>query len=226
MFHEVGQPHGLPFNPFKSCVIPRPIGWVTTQDAAGRVNLAPFSFFNAVASEPPLVVLGINGRHAVGGGDKDTLRNCRETSEFVVNMATHDLRDALNKTSAPLPPGENEFVHAGLTPAPSRLIAPPRVAESPVHLECRVHQIVDLPSDDPASGNTLVIGRVVGVHVADDALTADGRVDVEKIRPIARLGYQDYATVERVWQLTRPKGGGDAVAEGAGAAAGVPAAPR
>lgn len=219
MFHEVGQPHGLPFNPFKSCVIPRPIGWVTTVDAAGRVNLAPFSYFNAVAGEPPMVVLGIGGRHAVDGGEKDTVRNCRATGEFVVNMATHDLRDAVNATSRPLPPGGSELDHAGLTAAASRLVAPPRVAESPIHLECRVWQIVDLPPDGDGAPNALVIGTVVGVHVADAALTPDGKVDVERIRPIARLGYQDYATIDRVWQLTRPKGGGDAVAEGQAPAA-------
>lgn len=216
MFHEVGTPHGLPFNPFKSCIIPRPIGWTTTVDAEGRVNLAPFSFFNGMASEPPMVVLGINGRHGGGGACKDTLANCRATGEFVINMATEALKDAMNTTAGPHPTGTDEMALAGLTPEPSVLVRPPRVAESPVHLECRVHEIVPLPSDDPDSANTLVIGRVVGVHVRDDALTPDGRVDVECIRPIARLGYQDYATVERVWQLTRPRGGGDATAEGKG----------
>ncbi|WP_404380971.1 flavin reductase family protein [Caenispirillum salinarum] len=214
MFHEVGQPHGLPYNPFKSCVIPRPIGWITSVDVQGRVNLAPFSFFNALASEPPLVMISINGRHGGGGPSKDTLANCRETGEFVVNMATYALRDAVSATSGPLPTGESELDAAGLTAEPSQLVAPPRVAESPIHLECRVHQIIDLPSDNPDSRNTMVIGRVVGVHIRDDALTPDGRVDVEKIQPIARLGYQDYATVDRIWQLTRPKGGGDRTAEG------------
>lgn len=214
MFHEVGAPHGLPFNPFKSCVIPRPIGWTTTVDAEGRVNLAPFSFFNALASEPPVVVLGINGRHGTGGPQKDTLANCRATGEFVINMATYDLREAMNRTAGPHPTGADEMRLAGLTPEPSVLVRPPRVAESPVHLECRVHQILDLPSDSPDSRNTAILGLVVGVHVRDDALTPDGRVDVERIRPIARLGYQDYATVDRVWQLVRPQGGGDPTAEG------------
>lgn len=214
MFHEVGQPHGLPFTPFKSCVIPRPIGWVTTCDEDGRVNLAPFSFFNALASEPPLVMIAINGPHGTGARQKDTLANCRATGEFVVNMATYALRHAMSATSGPLPSGESELAAAGLTAEPSRLVRPPRVAESPIHLECRVHDIIALPSDSPDNDNTMVIGRVVGVHICDDALTPDGRVDVEKIQPIARLGYQDYATVERVWQLTRPKGGGDKTAEG------------
>lgn len=205
MFHEIGQPHGLPHNPFKSCVIPRPIGWITSVDSRGRVNLAPFSFFNALASEPPLVMMSINGRHGAGGPCKDTLANCRETGEFVANMATHDLRDAVSKTSGPFPTGESELDAAGLTAEASRLVSPPRVAESPIHLECKVHQILDLPSDNPDAPNTMVIGRVVGVNIRDDVLTPDGRVDVEKIRPIARLGYQDYATVDHVWQLAVPE---------------------
>ena len=202
MFYETDKPHGLPRDPFKSCVVPRPIGWVTSLDATGRVNLAPFSFFNALASDPPIVVLGVGGMQP--HGIKDTLANCRATGEFVVNMATWDLREAMNLTSAGVPAEVDEMALAGLTPAPSRLVRPPRVAESPIHLECRVHLIVDLPCDDPRSYNAAIFGLVVGVHIDDAALTADGLVDVLKIRPLARLGYMDYTSIESVFSMRRP----------------------
>jgi flavin reductase (DIM6/NTAB) family NADH-FMN oxidoreductase RutF len=186
MFYEPKDHHGLPHDPFKSCVVPRPIGWLTTLSEDGVVNLAPFSFFNGVASDPPVVVAGINGRQP--HGPKDTLTNCRETGEFVANMATWDLREAMNLTSASLPAEIDEMALAGLTPAPSNLVKPPRVAESPINLECRVLQFVDLPSNDPESANTAVFGEVVGIHIADSVLT-EGRVDTAKIKPVARLGY-------------------------------------
>jgi len=201
MFYETRDHHGLPHDPFKSCIVPRPIGWLTTLSADGVVNLAPFSFFNGVASDPPVVVVGINGRQP--HGPKDTLTNCRETGEFVANMATWDLREAMNLTSGPLPPEVDEMALAGLTPAPSKLVKPPRVQQSPINLECRVLQFVDLPSDDPDSKNTAVFGHVVGIHIDDSVLT-DGLVDTAKIRPIARLGYMEYAVVEKVFEMHRP----------------------
>lgn len=201
MFYETKEHHGLPHDPFKSCVVPRPIGWLTTLGVDGVVNLAPFSFFNGMASEPPIVVVGINGRKP--HGPKDTLANCRETREFVFNMATWDLREAMNLTSAALPAEIDEMAVAGLTPAPSKLVKPPRVRESPINLECRVLRIVDLPCDDPASTNNVVFGHVVGIHIDDSVLT-DGRVDTAKIKPIARLGYMEYAVVEDVFEMRRP----------------------
>ncbi len=201
MFYEPRNHHGLPHDPFKSCVVPRPIGWLTTLSRNGVVNLAPFSFFNGVASDPPVVVAGINGRQP--HGPKDTLTNCRETGEFVANMATWDLREAMNLTSASLPAEVDEMALAGLTPAPSNLVTPPRVAESPINLECRVLQFVDLPSNDPESLNTAVFGQVVGIHIADSVLS-DGRVDTAKIKPVARLGYMEYAVVEEVFDMPRP----------------------
>jgi flavin reductase (DIM6/NTAB) family NADH-FMN oxidoreductase RutF len=201
MFYEPKDHHGLPHDPFKSCVVPRPIGWLTTLSEDGVVNLAPFSFFNGVASDPPVVVAGINGRQP--HGPKDTLTNCRETGEFVANMATWDLREAMNLTSASLPAEIDEMALAGLTPAPSNLVKPPRVAESPINLECRVLQFVDLPSNDPESANTAVFGEVVGIHIADSVLT-EGRVDTAKIKPVARLGYMEYAVVEEVFAMPRP----------------------
>jgi flavin reductase (DIM6/NTAB) family NADH-FMN oxidoreductase RutF len=201
MFYETKDHHGLPHDPFKSCVMPRPIGWLTTLSKDGVVNLAPFSFFNGMSSNPPVVVAGVNGRQP--HGPKDTVTNCRDTGEFVFNMATWDLREAMNLTSASLPAEVDEMALAGLTPAPCKLVKPPRVKESPINLECKVLQFVDLPCDDPEASNTAIFGQVVGIHIADSVLT-DGLVDTAKVRPIARLGYMDYCVVEEVFPMRRP----------------------
>ena len=134
-------------------------------------------------------------------GTKDSVRNIRETQEFVCNLATWDLRDAMNATSAPLPYGENEMKRAGLEPAPSKLVKPPRVAASPVHLECKLQCIVALPGNSYEQVHHVVIGRVVGVHIRDDVITPEGKIDVLKIRPLARLGYFDYTSVESVFSM-------------------------
>jgi len=186
-------------------VVPRPIGWVTTQDAAGRVNLAPFSFFNAIAGDPPMVCYAPGGLKP-DGALKDSLVNARATGEFVCNIATWTLREPMNLTSAGLAAGENEAHHAGLTLVPAQLVKPPRVKESPIHLECRVWQVLDLPADRSGGPNNLVIGTVVGVNI-DDAVLSDGFVDQKKVRPIARLGYLDYAAVDTIFTMHRPPGG-------------------
>lgn len=195
---------GLSFNPFKAIVAPRPIGWVTTIDRAGVVNLAPFSFFNAVSSDPPMVYYSANGTHDADGGEKDSLRNVREVGEFVCNLVTWDLRHAMNDTSTPAPRNVDEMEIVGLARSPSRLVKPPRVAASPAHLECTLHQIVPLPPD-PANGegNFMVIGNVVAMHI-DDALVVNGRFDTARARPVGRLGYLDYAVVTEAFELKRP----------------------
>lgn len=212
MFYEIGTPHGLPHDPFKACVVPRPIGWISTVSADGVPNLAPYSFFNAVASEPPMVAYGSTGMQPGAGPDapKDTLANIAATGVFVVNVATWDLREAMNASSHPAAPDVDEFALAGMTAAPCRLIAAPRVAEAPISLECRHHQTIDLPAEGPRGRNVLVIGRVVGVHVDETVLT-DGCIDIAKLRPIARLGYRDYACISETFTMTRP-GGGDRLA--------------
>lgn len=190
----------LPHDPFKAIVAPRPIGWISSVDARGRVNLAPYSFFNAVSSRPQLVMFASEGM-------KDTASFVAETGEFVCSLATWDLRFAMNATSAPLPRGTSEFGVAGLTPAPSRLVKPPRVAESPVAMECRaveVKTLVDLAGRP--TGAIMVIGQVVGWHI-DDAFVAGGRFDLAKAKPIARCGYKDYAVVEDLFEIERPPGG-------------------
>jgi flavin reductase (DIM6/NTAB) family NADH-FMN oxidoreductase RutF len=203
MFYRPGEPHGLPHDPFNALVVPRPIGWISSLDAAGRANLAPYSFFNAVAYHPPQVVFAATGVHAEGGL-KDSVANVEATGAFVCNLADEALAGAMNLTSTPAPRAVDEFEVAGLTKAPSRMVAPPRVAESPAQLECRLVRIVELETSDPvAAPNRLVIGRVVGVHIDDDVLV-DGRVDVGRLRPLARLGYRDYAPVREVFEMTRP----------------------
>jgi flavin reductase (DIM6/NTAB) family NADH-FMN oxidoreductase RutF len=203
MYYETDKNnHGLRYNPLKACVVPRPIGWLTTMSAAGVVNLAPFSFFNVLSYDPPFVMFSA-GSHEEDGGKKDSVLNVEATGEFVYNMATWAQRDQMNQTAFIVERGLDEMAATGLDPLPSRLVRPPRVKGSPVHFECRLHQIVTLPAHKPSSEHHVVIGRVVAVHIDDAALTADGRVDVLKIRPIARLGYKDYTSVESVFQMEK-----------------------
>ncbi len=199
MFYE---PHTrdkaiLPHDPFKAIVSPRPIGWITSISVKGDVNLAPYSFFNGVNSRPNLVMFGSEGF-------KDSVRNITDTGEFVCNLATWDLRDAMNKTSAPLTHGVNEMMHAGLAPAPSRIVKPPRVAASPCALECKMTRIVPMTT---AAGETLdthvVFGEVVGIHI-DERFIVDGLLDTAAMKPIARCGYDQYAVVTSVFAMTRP----------------------
>ena len=202
MFYRTNQSHGLPHNPFNAIVVPRPIGWVSTMDAEGAVNLAPYSFFNAVAYFPPQVMYSSTGPH-VQGGLKDSVSNIKATGEFVMNLATWPLREKVNLSSAPAPHGTDEFEVAGLTKAASELVAPPRVAESPVNMECRLVKVVELLADDPKAPNLVVFGHVVGIHIADDAIV-DGRVDVHRLQPISRLGYNEYGRVTEVFKMDRP----------------------
>jgi len=188
----------LPHDPFKSLVAPRPIGWISTMDAAGRVNLAPYSFFNAVGEQP--YMLGFSSH-----GAKDSSTFAGELREFVWNLVTWDLREQMNETSAPMPRGSSEFERAGLEMAPSRLVAPPRVAASPCAMECKVVHHLELRD---LHGNTfdqhLVIGQVVGIHLDERAIAGSGIVTAG-LRPIARLGGPaDYTVVERIFKMTRP----------------------
>jgi flavin reductase (DIM6/NTAB) family NADH-FMN oxidoreductase RutF len=203
MFYETKDPHGLSHNPFKSLVVPRPIGWISSRDSAGRVNLAPFSFFNAVAENPPVVMFSAGGRH-LEGGHKDTPLNVEATGEFVFNQATWELREKVNLTSATAPREWDEFALAGLTPVPARLVDVPMVKESPVHFECRYLQTVELPAADPDYPNKVVFGRVVGIHIDDRFIEDDGLVNVGAIKPIARLGYFDYTVIETIFTMHRP----------------------
>jgi flavin reductase (DIM6/NTAB) family NADH-FMN oxidoreductase RutF len=181
-------------------VTPRPIAWVTTVDGEGRVNLAPFSFFNAFGANPPVVVFSPTLRR--DGSKKDTLRNLNVVGEFVVNAAVEDLAEKVNATSKELPPGQSEADYAGLTLEPSVKVRPPRVADSPVHLECRVRQIVPI-GDGPIAAN-LVIGEVLLIHIADAVLDERGAVDPRKLRTIARLGGDYYCRSTDLFEMERP----------------------
>ena len=198
MFYEAtGHQHGLKHDPVKALIVPRPIGWISTLSREGVVNLAPYSFFNAVADDPPVVMFSSAGR-------KDSQRNAEKTGEFVCNLATWDLRQAMVATSAGVDPEVDEAALAGLDMAPSRLVAPPRVAASPVHLECVYLETVKIRQRGGAAHfYEMVLGEIVGVHI-DDRFIRDGRVDVAAMKPIARLGYQDYAVVDALFEIRRP----------------------
>jgi flavin reductase (DIM6/NTAB) family NADH-FMN oxidoreductase RutF len=196
------EPHNrdrtlFPHDPFKALVVPRPIGWISTVSAQGEVNLAPYSYFNAFSSSPPIV--GFSSE-----GDKDSSTFAMETGEFVWSMATWELREPMNASAASLARGQNEFQHARLDTAASRLVKPPRVAASPAAFECRVTELVKLKDIDGVdSGRRLVLGRVVGFHI-DERFVKAGRVDSAAMRPIARGGYDEYSVVERVFSMPRP----------------------
>ena len=187
----------FPHDPFKALVTPRPIGWISTVSAKGEVNLAPYSYFNAFSSNPPIV--GFSSE-----GEKDSSTFAVETGEFVWSMATWDLRDQMNASAASLPRGQSEFAHAKLDTAASRLVRPPRVAASPAAFECRVTEMVKLKDTDGSdSGRRLVLGRVVGIHI-DERFVRQGRIDSAAMRPIARGGYDEYSVVEQVFTMPRP----------------------
>ncbi|TCT07788.1 flavin reductase family protein [Aquabacter spiritensis] len=198
MFYEPEKrDHGLPFSPLKAIVAPRPIGWISTLSAAGVTNLAPYSFFNLISEDPALVMFSSVGR-------KHSVVNIEATGEFVCNLATLALIDAVNISSADLPADRSEFDHAGLDPAPSRLVKPPRVAAAPCALEC-VYVETLRPKD--RHGRTVdrhvVIGEVIGVHI-DDAVVHDGRVDTALMGALARCGYMDFSVVDAVVERLRP----------------------
>lgn len=198
MFYRPSEGHGLPHNPFKAIVAPRPIGWISTVDEDGRANLAPYSFFNGVGDEPPMVMYSTTGPKVGRAEVKDSLTNIRATGEFCVSIVSSALRDAMNVSSGHYAPGDDEFEMAGLTKGASQVVAPPFVAEAPVGMECKLHQIVELPGDA-----TVVFGEVVGIHIRDEHLK-DGLLDVTSYQPLARLGYRDYTAVTEVFSLNRP----------------------
>jgi flavin reductase (DIM6/NTAB) family NADH-FMN oxidoreductase RutF len=196
--------HGLKYSPFKALVAPRPIAWVSTVSADGVVNLAPYSFFNAVADNPPMIVFAPNNPRP-GGGAKDTLTNLEQTGEFVVNLCSYDLREEMNASSAHVDPNVDEFELAGLTKAECHHVKVPRVAEAPAALECKFLFRTRLPSTSPKAENNVVFGEVLGMHIAENILK-DGMVDMLAYQPLARLGYMDYSWVQSVFSMDRPDG--------------------
>jgi flavin reductase (DIM6/NTAB) family NADH-FMN oxidoreductase RutF len=201
MFYEPRRGHGLPHDPFKAIVAPRPIGWISTVDAAGRANLAPYSFFNAVHSRPPMLAFASETM-------KHSAADAVATGEFVFNLCTRPLFEAMNVSSGALAEAESAFEAAGLAAAPCRVVKVPRVAAAPAAIECRVvHSMRLRDLDGAALEGWFVVGQVVGVHI-DDAYIRGGRFDTAAARPLARRGYRDYAAVTEVFEALRPTDGG------------------
>ena len=209
MFSEPRSGHGLPHDPIKAIIAPRPIGWISTLDAEGRPNLAPYSFFNMVQTRTPLCMFGSDGL-------KHTAANAIATGEFVFNLVSRPLFDAMNATSAALGQGVDEFEAAGLEKGPCHMVRAPRVAASPAALECKVVHSMELHTvDGTSTGGWLIVGQVVGVHINEDYLT-DGLFDTVKAQAVARCGYRDYSQVTEMFAALRPTdngayrpGGGD-----------------
>lgn len=192
----------LPFDPFKSCTVPRPIGWISTISRDGRPNLAPFSQWQNITYDPPIVMFSAD-QH-VDGRKKDTVRNAEETGYFVWNMASYELREAVNISAQPVPSGIDEFELAGVTKAPCIEAPGPRVAESPCHFECRYLNTLRFRGTTKASDADVVFGEVVRIHIREDVILPSGKIDILKIRPIARLGYYDYTSVTEIFEMRVP----------------------
>ncbi len=197
MFYETANGHGLPHDPFKAIVAPRPIGWISTVSPEGTPNLAPYSFFNAISTYPHLLMFSSDG-------EKDSSNNCKSTGEFVANLVSRNLVEAMNRSSVDAPSDVSEFGYADLAQAPSKLVRPPRVADALAALECVVTDIrhpVDRHGKE--SRSVLVTGEVVGVYIADHALK-EGIFDITAARTVARLGYMDYCDVSETFAMKRP----------------------
>lgn len=199
MFYRPEDGHGLPHNPFNAIVAPRPIGWISTRDQDGVNNLAPYSFFNAIAYVPPQVMFSSTGSKSDQDGTKDSVANILATGEFCVNIVEYASRDAMNASSEGLPKGVDEFAAIGLQAEDCQTINCPRVAGAPAALECKLTQLIELPG----TNNRLVLGEVTGIHIRDTCLV-DGRFDVSRYQALARLGYRDYTHVTDTFELVRP----------------------
>jgi flavin reductase (DIM6/NTAB) family NADH-FMN oxidoreductase RutF len=200
MFYEPSKGHGLPHDPSKAIVAPRPIGRISTIDKAGKINLAPYSFFNAFSTRPFLVWFSSEG-------EKDSATFAEETGEFVANLVSRELAQKMNRTAVDAPRGISEFGYADLAMAPSRLVAPPRVAAAPAALECRVTEILRPKGLDGTQASAVVVaGEVIGVHI-DDAYLKDGMFDIVRAGNVSRLGYMDYASVDEIFSMRRPRWG-------------------
>lgn len=190
--------HGLPHNPFKTIVAPRPIGWISTRGTDGSTNLAPYSFFNGVQDVPPMVMYSTTGKKLGLDEEKDSLINIRDTGEFCVSIVSLALQDAMNASSEHLPHGEDEYDRAGLTKGRPSVVNAPFVAEAPVSMECKLFKEIELPGHA-----FVIIGEVVGIHIQDQHIK-DGLLDITSYKPMARLGYRDYAAVTETFSLNRP----------------------
>ncbi len=201
MFYRTRDGHGLPRDPFSAIISPRPIAWISSRGADGATNLAPYSFFNAIAYTPPQIMISSLGRKADRARGKDSFSHISETGVFCVNIAGHEDREALNQSSADYPRDISEFEVLGLEMAECETIACPRLAHAPAALECRLTRTIDLEGEH----NVLILARVEAIHLRDDCITPEGRFDITRFRPLARLGYMDFASIDTVFQMKRPK---------------------
>jgi flavin reductase (DIM6/NTAB) family NADH-FMN oxidoreductase RutF len=201
-FDPLRERHGLAYDPFKSCTVPRPIGWLSTVSQEGVHNLAPYSQWQNLTFDPPMVMFAAN--RTPDGRRKDTVVNAETTGFFVWNMATFELREAVNSSAQAVAPEVDEFLEAGVTKAPCIEVPGARVAESPVHFECRYLSTQRLEGESPVGTVDVVFGRVVRIHIRDDVIGADGKLDILKIRPIARMGYYDYTVVDNIFEMRIP----------------------
>ncbi|MCR5182363.1 MAG: flavin reductase family protein [Clostridia bacterium] len=204
MFYEPSKNnHGLERNPFKSCTVPRCIGWISTKNEDGSDNIAPYSQFTNLTFDPPLVIFSANQN--VYKDRKTTVKNAERTGEFIYNMVPYDLRDQMNLTSSiEVPEGMDKFEYAGLTKVPGNLVNVMRVGESPIQYECKYLQTIRLQANSSIATVDVIVGEVIGIHIDDDVIT-DGKVDIPKIKPLARLGYFDYTVIEKSFEIPAPR---------------------
>ena len=200
MFYIPKTGHPFPHDPFKAIVSPRPIGWISSKDQDDNINLAPYSFFNAIADKPPMVMFSTTGKKFGGKSIKDSFKNILATKEFVVNIVSQDLLKAMNLTSGSYPKEVDEFDLSDLKKSDCELVSVPRISNSPASLECKLFKVVKLPGDN----NNMIIGEVVGIHLSEKFIT-NGLFDILAFRPVARLGYKDYTTVSDKFPLNRPE---------------------
>ena len=203
MFYEPAKNnHGLKYNPFKGCIVPRPIAWISSMSKDGVTNLAPYSYFNAVAEHPPILMFATGSKKGIE--EKDSLRNIEQTKEFVVNIVSASQVEEMLASSLSLEYGVSEIDHFKIATVPSQLIKPPRVKNSLVQMECIYLQTVKLPKSNDKVSNKVIFGEVVGIHI-DDSIIFDDMVDIKKLQPVCRLGYKQYSVVETFFELERPQ---------------------
>tara|TARA_Y100000590_G_scaffold168637_1_gene192888 strand:- start:1006 stop:1614 length:609 start_codon:yes stop_codon:yes gene_type:complete len=202
MFYEVTDKNDWLIH-FKSLIVPRPIGWISSKNNEGKINLAPYSFFNAIATIPPMVVIGPGG-YSKSGNNKDTLLNIKNNPEFVCNFVSWDVKDIMNETSYSFDNNESEIEKLSIEIEDSNLVSIPRVKLSPAHFECTLFKIIDLPSDSKGNPNHLIIGNIIGINVSDKIIKND-RVDIGELKPISRMGYDEYALINTIFSMKRPK---------------------
>jgi len=202
MFYEVTDKNDW-LTHFKSLIVPRPIGWISSKNNEGQINLAPYSFFNAIATIPPMVVIGPGG-YSKSGNNKDTLLNIKNNPEFVCNFVSWDVKDIMNESSYSFDNNESEIEKLNIETEDSTMVSIPRVKLSPAHFECTLFKIIDLPSDSKGNPNHLIIGNIIGINISDKIIKND-RIDIGELKPISRMGYDDYALINTIFSMKRPK---------------------